>query len=55
VPVDMSRDYEAAGHRADDDVVLIVAPDAGHFEPIAPGTPAWGLVRDAVTELISRD
>ncbi len=55
VPLEMSRHYETAGKKRGDDVALIVCPDAGHFEPIAPETPAWRLVRDAIRELIRRD
>jgi len=55
VPLEMSRSYETAGKKRGDDVALIVCPDAGHFEPIAPQTPAWRQVRDAIRELIRRD
>jgi pimeloyl-ACP methyl ester carboxylesterase len=43
--------YVAAGKKAGDDVRLVVVPDAGHFEVIAPTTAAWAIVRDQVLEL----
>jgi len=55
VPIEMSRRYETEGRKRGDDVKLVVCPDAGHFEPIAPQTPAWTLVRDAIMDLIRRD
>jgi acetyl esterase/lipase len=48
VPPDMARRYEAAAHKAGDDVSLTVIDDAGHFELISPQSTAWPVVRDAV-------
>jgi acetyl esterase/lipase len=55
VPVEMSKDYEAAGRKKGDLVELTVCSDGGHFEPIAPKTPVGHLVRDAIIELTRRD
>jgi acetyl esterase/lipase len=55
VPVEMSSDYVAAGRQKGDQVELIGCPEAGHFEPIAPHTPVWHLVRNAIIELTRRD
>lgn len=47
-----SRDrYVAAARKAGDKIDLVVIPDAGHFEVIAPTTSAWPIVRDRVLEL----
>lgn len=55
VPIEMSKDYVAAGRKKGDQVEFIVCPEGGHFEPIAPQTPVWRLVRDAIIELTRRD
>ena len=47
-----SRDaYIAAARAAGDAAEVIVVPDAGHFEVIAPTTAAWPTVRDQVLKL----
>jgi acetyl esterase/lipase len=47
-----SRDaYVAAARAAGDAAEVIVVPDAGHFEVIAPTTAAWPTVRDRVLKL----
>jgi acetyl esterase/lipase len=43
--------YVARARASDDEVDLIVIPDAGHFEVIAPTTAAWPRVREAILEL----
>ena len=48
-----SRDaYVAAARKATDRVDLVMVPDAGHFEVIAPASSAWPVVRDRVLELL---
>ena len=50
-----SRDaYVALARAKGDSARLIVVPDAGHFEVIAPTTAAWPLVRDAILGLVRR-
>jgi acetyl esterase/lipase len=46
--------YAAAARKAGDTVDLVVVPDAGHFEVIAPTAAAWPTVRDRVLELLKR-
>jgi acetyl esterase/lipase len=47
-----SRDrYLAAARKAGDSVDLVIVPDAGHFEVIAPTTSAWPIVREIILEL----
>lgn len=47
-----SRDaYVAAARAAGDSAEVVVVPDAGHFEVIAPTTPAWSTVREEVLKL----
>jgi acetyl esterase/lipase len=52
VPEAFGRDYAAAGRRAGDDVKLTILPNAGHFELIAPTTPEWSAVREAILERV---
>ncbi|MGE5327360.1 MAG: alpha/beta hydrolase family protein, partial [Deltaproteobacteria bacterium] len=40
VPVTMSEDYVEAAQRLGDKAALTILPDAGHFEAIAPDSPA---------------
>jgi acetyl esterase/lipase len=51
VPVKLARDYAAAARRAGDRVELITFPEAGHFEPIDPSTPAGRAVDEALVRL----
>ncbi|HSF99758.1 MAG TPA: alpha/beta hydrolase [Vicinamibacterales bacterium] len=46
--------YGAAARAAGDDVDVVVVPDAGHFEVIAPTTPAWQVVRNLLLEAVER-
>jgi acetyl esterase/lipase len=43
--------YVAAARKAGDRIDLVVIPNAGHFEVIAPTTIAWPIVRDRILEL----
>ncbi len=44
--------FAAAARRAGDSVEVITLPDAGHFEPMAPGTAAGRAVVDVVLRLL---
>ena len=52
VPPALVQDYEKAARAAGDDVTLRLIPEAGHFEPVHPKTPAFAVVRDAVLRLL---
>ena len=52
VPVDFSRDYEAAARKKGDRVRLSILPHAGHFDLIAPNSSAWPAVEEAVRSLL---
>jgi pimeloyl-ACP methyl ester carboxylesterase len=34
------------------EVELLPLPGAGHFEPVDPAAPEWGVVRDKIEELL---
>lgn len=46
--------YVALARGTGDTIDLLVVPDAGHFEVIAPVAKAWPQVRDAILELVRR-
>lgn len=48
VPVDLSRDYEAAARAKGDDARLTIIEEAGHFELIAPQSSAWPAVVESI-------
>ncbi|HEX4947174.1 MAG TPA: nuclear transport factor 2 family protein, partial [Blastocatellia bacterium] len=48
VPPELGKEYEEAARRKGDKVRMTVVENAGHFEVIAPGTPAWKIVEEAV-------
>jgi acetyl esterase/lipase len=52
VPPELGKEYEEAARRKGDKVRMIDVEGAGHFEVIAPGTPAWKSVEDAVLALL---
>ncbi|MDQ2936533.1 MAG: alpha/beta hydrolase [Acidobacteriota bacterium] len=52
VPPDFSKDYEAAARKKRDRVQLILLPNAGHFDLIAPQSSAWPAVEKAVRSLL---
>jgi len=52
IPPAMGEEYVALAKQAGDQAELIVAEGAGHFEVIAPGTPAWPTVERAVLSLV---
>ena len=55
VPVEMGRAYEAAARRVGGDVELAIVEGAGHFELIAPQSPAWPAVKAALLSLAQGD
>jgi len=50
-PPYLGKQYLDTAHAKGDDVRLITIPDAGHFEMVAPWTPAWKVVADVVDQL----
>jgi len=44
--------YNYESQSAGDDSQLIEVPDAGHYEGVWPGTPAWAQVEEAVRALL---
>jgi acetyl esterase/lipase len=54
VPEGFARDFAARSRALGDDVTLEILDDAGHFELIAPASPAFPSVRNAVTKLLGR-
>ena len=52
VPLKQSQEYEAAARRGGDDVKLVVADEAGHFDLIAPQSSAWPAVQEALRALL---
>lgn len=53
VPVDESRSFASRARAAGDDARVEIIPRAGHFDLIAPTSPAWPAVVRAVGELAS--
>ena len=45
--------YNYESQSAGDSSQLIVVPDAGHYEVVWPGTPAWERVEAAVRSLLA--
>ncbi|MGD8328656.1 MAG: alpha/beta hydrolase [Acidobacteriota bacterium] len=52
VPPRQVSAYNYESQSAGDDSTLIVVPDAGHYEVVWPGTPAWEQVEEAVRGLL---
>ena len=52
VPADLSKDYEVAARTKGDDARLTIIAEAGHFELIAPQSPAWPVVEESVRSLL---
>ncbi len=52
VPAAHVAAFAAAAQRAGDRVRLELVPAAGHFEPVAPGSAAFGLVLAAIRETL---
>ncbi len=53
VPLESSREYEAKARQSGDDTRLTILDNAGHFELIAPQSPAWPTVENALRELLT--
>ena len=51
-PPEIGRSWRAKARAAGDRPELVIAPNAGHFEPIAPGTPAWEDVARRIEGLL---
>jgi pimeloyl-ACP methyl ester carboxylesterase len=54
VPLELGRQYEEAATKMGDDVRLVTLEEAAHFEVIAPQSPAWRSVAEAVRTVLSR-
>jgi acetyl esterase/lipase len=52
-PVHVTRYVDAARERGDK-VEAVVVPDAGHFEVIAPWSPAWTGIEGRIVEFLNR-
>ena len=52
VPPKYGQEYEREARQSGDKVKMIVVENAGHFEVIAPGTPAWTVVENAIKSLL---
>jgi acetyl esterase/lipase len=55
VPRSQADDHRAAAGARGDDVVIVEAGAAGHFELIVPDSEAWPPVRDAVLSFLMDD
>jgi acetyl esterase/lipase len=54
VPLEHVRRYADRARAAGDHVEVTVISEVGHFEPVAPHTGAFGIVRDAVRAAVWR-
>jgi acetyl esterase/lipase len=52
VPIEISRRYRDAKHKAGEPVNLVEVPNAGHFDLIDPRTEAWKTVESVARELV---
>lgn len=52
IPMEMTKEYEAAAKQKGDDVKLITLEGAGHFEVIAPQSSVWPTVEATVFSLL---
>jgi pimeloyl-ACP methyl ester carboxylesterase len=51
VPPAWAREYGEHATKAGERVTVTVIPEAGHFEVVSPGKPAWKVVEAAVLKL----
>lgn len=52
---DFGRSYAAKAHAAGDrQLVIVDAPESGHFDVIAPPTTTWPIVRHALDDLFAK-
>lgn len=52
VPMSQAENFTRAAQAAGDDAQQINIPDAGHFDLVVPGTPAWQAVLQAVQSVL---
>lgn len=53
MPASARDKYVAAARKAGDSAEVIVVPNAGHFEVIAPTSAAWPAVRDRILKAVA--
>ncbi|EMR02129.1 putative dienelactone hydrolase [Cesiribacter andamanensis AMV16] len=53
VPVRQATAYTAAATAAGDDARMVLIPEAGHFDLVAPFSPVWSQVEAACLSLLS--
>ena len=51
VPIEIAERFTQAAKRAGDDARLFPL-EGGHFEPVDPRTPQWGLVREEISRIV---
>ncbi len=51
VPPAWAREYGDRASKVGDRAIVTIIPEAGHFEVVSPGTPAWKVVLAAVLKL----
>jgi acetyl esterase/lipase len=54
VPLVQAEDFAAAARARGDDVRTRTVEGAGHFDVVAPFSPAWTVVADAIASMVSR-
>lgn len=54
VPADHGRDWVERARASGDDVRIVVPPDAGHFEVVAPWTSPFAGVRSEIVDFLRR-
>jgi hypothetical protein len=52
VPPYVAHDYARAMRRSDAPLELVDIPDAGHFDLVATGTPAWEEVSARISSAV---
>lgn len=53
VPVSQSASFAERARTAGDDARVVLVPGAGHFDLVAPNSPAWASVAAAIRELVA--
>ncbi|HEV2149605.1 MAG TPA: alpha/beta hydrolase [Longimicrobiaceae bacterium] len=53
VPVEQSREFAERASARGDDARLVLVEGAGHFDLVAPFSPAWARVEEAVRSLLA--
>jgi pimeloyl-ACP methyl ester carboxylesterase len=54
LPREHGASYVERARAAGDEAWFLPVPDQGHFEVIAPGTPAWDVVEGEVLPILGR-